>query len=351
MKAADTLLRLPSAQQRGFGVVEIMVAVAISLFLLAGLYTVFLNAKSSYDTQQGLSLLQENARYAMSRLTKVIRMAGFNGEGCSRVLNLGGPNTGTPYVEGFNTSPNGTSWAPALPARLSPSQLTHTPAPGSDVIEVNTVYGPVTTLTSPITTNNSLYHFAVDNKYNLQSGDRVQLSNCFNATPITISRIDGKNIYFRANPSLPAYDAGTTLQKMRSQYYFIANDTDGKNCLQGGCGLWLLTENSSIPGNSSSSREEELVNGVDNMQIEYGLDNSGVAYGDASAQQVEPASSRLNWNSVVSVDVSMLFNSIQPVTLSQQPQTFYLLDQKLTIDNRLLHRMFSSYIALRNRLN
>lgn len=200
MKTADTLLRLPSAQQRGFGVVEIMVAVAISLFLLAGLYTVFLNAKSSYDTQQGLSLLQENARYAMSRLTKVIRMAGFNGEGCSRVLNHGGPNTGTPYVEGFNTSPNGTSWAPALPARLSPSQLTHSPAPGSDVIEVNTVYGPVTTLTSPITTNNSLYHFAVDNKYNLQSGDRVQLSNCFNATPITISRIDGKKYLFSSEP-------------------------------------------------------------------------------------------------------------------------------------------------------
>lgn len=64
-------------RMRGFGLIEIMIAMTLSLFLLAGIYQVFLSNKMTYNTQQALSRLQENARYVMHTLTHDLRMAGL----------------------------------------------------------------------------------------------------------------------------------------------------------------------------------------------------------------------------------------------------------------------------------
>ena len=64
-------------RQRGVGLVEIMVALAIALFLLMGMETIFLTTRSTYGAQQGLSNLQDNERLAMLMLTNVIQTAGY----------------------------------------------------------------------------------------------------------------------------------------------------------------------------------------------------------------------------------------------------------------------------------
>jgi type IV pilus assembly protein PilW len=54
-----------------------MVAVTISLVLLAGMIQVFMSNKASHNLQNGMSRLQENARSALDILSANIAMAGF----------------------------------------------------------------------------------------------------------------------------------------------------------------------------------------------------------------------------------------------------------------------------------
>ncbi len=62
-------------RQRGFSLVEILVGTAVSLFLLAVLITVFVTNKQAYRVQEGANTLQENGRFAMSFIGHSLRMA------------------------------------------------------------------------------------------------------------------------------------------------------------------------------------------------------------------------------------------------------------------------------------
>ncbi len=57
--------------------VEVMVAVAISLMLMAGIIQLFVSNQVSYSTQTGLSRIQENSRFALEILEQNIMMAGY----------------------------------------------------------------------------------------------------------------------------------------------------------------------------------------------------------------------------------------------------------------------------------
>lgn len=63
----------------GFSLVELMVALAISLFLFSGALYVFSKTREQYRAIDAVSRNQENARYAMSVLENDLRLAGYWG--------------------------------------------------------------------------------------------------------------------------------------------------------------------------------------------------------------------------------------------------------------------------------
>jgi type IV pilus assembly protein PilW len=65
--------------QRGLSLVELMVALAIGTFLLAGTISVFGKTRDLYRTNEAAARLQETARYAMSTLEADLRMANYWG--------------------------------------------------------------------------------------------------------------------------------------------------------------------------------------------------------------------------------------------------------------------------------
>lgn len=67
----------PRPSQRGFTLVELMVAVAISLFLLFGLATVVQNIRRANTSATALSMLQDQQRFAFEILTDVIQAGGY----------------------------------------------------------------------------------------------------------------------------------------------------------------------------------------------------------------------------------------------------------------------------------
>jgi len=68
---------MKTATQRGFTLVELMIAVVIGLFLVGGLLTLVQAMKRTSVSQSGLSQLQENERMAMSLMTDVIQSTGY----------------------------------------------------------------------------------------------------------------------------------------------------------------------------------------------------------------------------------------------------------------------------------
>jgi len=67
----------------GFSLVEILVALLISMLLMAGVLTIMSSSKRTYALQDELAKLQENARFVMDDVTFALRMAGYSG--CSNI--------------------------------------------------------------------------------------------------------------------------------------------------------------------------------------------------------------------------------------------------------------------------
>lgn len=61
----------------GLSLVELMVAITIALFLIAGMAVILQNVKNTYTEEQGLAQLQDNARLAMTLMTDVVDSAGY----------------------------------------------------------------------------------------------------------------------------------------------------------------------------------------------------------------------------------------------------------------------------------
>jgi type IV pilus assembly protein PilW len=66
-----------SLRQQGYSLLEILVALFIGVFLLAGLFTILQNTRRTSSNQSALAQLQDEQRMAMSMLNDVIQNAGY----------------------------------------------------------------------------------------------------------------------------------------------------------------------------------------------------------------------------------------------------------------------------------
>ena len=66
---------------KGLSLVELLVAIAISVFLLGGVVAVMVNGKTQFFVEQEMAISQENARYILGEMGRDIRMAGYYGCG------------------------------------------------------------------------------------------------------------------------------------------------------------------------------------------------------------------------------------------------------------------------------
>jgi len=64
--------------QKGFTIVELLVAMAISVVVMAAVYSTYRSQQQSYIVQDQVAAAQQNLRAAMYVMTKDIRMAGFD---------------------------------------------------------------------------------------------------------------------------------------------------------------------------------------------------------------------------------------------------------------------------------
>lgn len=311
--------------QTGMSLVEIMVALTLSLILVAGVGQIYVSSRQTYRMQDAQARLQENARFALELLAHDIRLAGYLG--CSNsaattptpaanapavipsatvaVISGGNDNTGA-----FN-DPD-----PALANPLSTGVVS-----GTDAMTV--LFGEYCggTTTANVSTVNPSGAIAAANTCGITLG----------TTPLAIADCSATHIFTADGAATPlgyTYAPGSEIMLYRSYTYYIRQNPSGQPALY---------------RYDNIGADDELVEGVENMQITYGIDTDG----DGSANRYLTADNIADWRQVVSIRFVLTFRTTED-NLTSSPRT-YTFDGAQVTDHRL-SRTYTSTIALRNRL-
>lgn len=354
----------------GFTLVELLVSVAIGLFLVAVVGGVYLSSKNSFNYQDAMSRLQENARFAMERMARDIRMAGYNGCGnLSKVANT---------VNGGSTNWWLNFSAPVVGYDLSASQTPFPGAVGTDAIVLLGVGADELTVKSHVAASATIH----TTTHAIQPGAILVMTDCSQTSVFQMSGPTNTNAnqqivnhntgtgspgnctkYLGAScPTAKSYTfrPGSSLLQMYANGYFVAPSCPPTNpscstppsaSASDGNALWVCSITGQTGGTAACS---ELVHGVEDMLIEYGLDTDG----DTSADRYAIFSSvGGNWNQVVSVRISLVMAtppSAGPLSArDQQPYTRTYNGVTTVItpspgDRRVRH-VYSSTVNVRNR--
>ena len=365
-------LTKPWRRERGFSLIELMVGLTLGLFVLAAITAQYIGSKQTYRAGDALSRVQESARVAVENISRDLRMAGAYGCGaanlysdraytCSSTYNRGGlknliVNGTTTYaynfarhVQGFETAVGGSTWSPVLDASIS--AMSPGPSTGSDVL---TVRGPETlgvTVTDQLTPSNyGSANLKARTTTDLAVGDVLVATDCEDAAVFQLTGVT------------PSPDATNT---ERTFAHLTTGATPGNQCLElgkeykNGLLMRVFTRTYYIaPGASGrpslyriegpAATPVELVEGVENLQVQYGLDSDsdGIADSYTKADSIATA----DWAKVVSVRVDMVVASVDD-NVTTKPQTYAFDGASITSADRRLRQVASVTVGLRNRLH
>jgi len=349
----------PYQNQRGLTLVELMVAMLLGVFLIGGVLQIFISSKQTYRMQEGLSRLQENGRFAMDFITRDIRMAGFRGCSSERSKDAGfkvdGLKPGIPsnylykfqtFLEGFEATSDKV-WSPPINMNdmddMSDMSTINSPTGGSDVISIRRA-GEQGFLVTGQADNNA--NLTLANVSTINKCDIAVVSDCDTSAAFQVSAIAGNDIEHKTGDCVNGakiIPPGNAVQDLGKTY--VGGQVFPINTI-----TYFVSPN---PGNNASlyrrigsNNAEEVVEGVELMEILYGVDTD--AQGTANYYVKANAVNAADWVNVVSVRISLLLATIDD-NLAPQPAGFRFNDQDIPAD-RKLRRVFSSTIAVRNRL-
>lgn len=107
-------------RQKGFSLIELMIAMTLGLFLMAGIGTLFFNFGQSHRRLNALSTVLDNGRHAMGRIADEARMAGADYcNGYANLLPSGGQTARRPLRFGQDSLAALPAWMD-LPAGALP---------------------------------------------------------------------------------------------------------------------------------------------------------------------------------------------------------------------------------------
>ncbi len=340
-----------SQNQKGFTLIEIMVAVVVSLILLSGVVQIFMSTKQTYKFGEAVSRMQESGRFAINMLTRDIRMAGY--QGCADLSSIpANIIANNPPVTSFGTEAIGGweytgTWAPTTPAQ--PAAITSLVKSNTDVITIKRASATSMQLTGNLLVENANIQLA-SNPIGVVANDVLFISDCTNADifratnvsnggTVTIAHSNSANT---TNKLSKAYGADARVYAFTDSIYFIG--ISGRTNRRGQTVYALFRRN-------VSGTIDELVEGVENMQILYGerADNGNIRY-------VSADNATLNMTQVVSIRIALLVHSIEPVNNTNDATVYNLAGTNIGTSGTVTHasdkrirRVFITTVKLRNR--
>ncbi len=338
-------------RQLGISLVEILVAVVISLFLLGGVIQVYVGNKASYSFTEAIGRIQENARFAMETMAQDLRMAGFFG--CA----IFDPEDTENIVNNLNVdSPD---YNPALHDFLGAGILNGSEGDGLNGSDSITMRGSKPTQVNvhpPYNVSTSaMIHVTATEA--VQPDDIVMVSNCRGAD---IFQVTNKTNSTTASQNAIVHNTGAPTPGTPGNYNpDSCKDGGNAHCLSQTYGsdaalFEMQTVTYSIQAGASGEpalwRSEngtdiELVDGIEQMQILYGLDTDG----DDFPNQYVTIDNVPDTYDVMSIRLMLLVRSDSDF-LAEASQTYTYNGATVTPADRRLRQVFQTTIALRNRV-
>ena len=362
----------------GFSIVELLIALALGLLVVAGIVQLFVGNNRTYEVVNAQARLQENARFAFDFITRSARSAGYFGcapETANVALNLVGnwnliPEYNMPEpVDGWESNGNGT---------FSPDDLTTMPRSGaaevnihltgngidrnelsdaSDILVFRSIEKPAARLAQILQPDGIPIAYTPDGEPSFEVDDVVVLADCeqaavFKVTDVatagdetTLSRVvSGAAGPFENSATVTtstgdviastlsilgrSYGASATIAPLETTFYFIARSTELAQVAQAGIdgvavnALWQKTGNNA---------PVELVQGIEDMQLLFGV--------DTTADEV------LNVNQYLTIDN---VEDVREIVVVQVTLIVSSVDALAETGNQKLQRTFTKTIHIRN---
>ncbi len=323
----------------GFSLVELMVAITISLIVLAAVSTLFVSSKRTYSTQDRLGRLQENARFAMHFLTTDLRHAGYTG--CINKL--------IPDTTYFNRLNNATSTTPDIPLVATDGTTDSVTISFVDPVSSFTLNAEMASPSSDITAMNVT---------GISKGDMLIIADCSTADLFQVSDISTdttsnittiRHLQGTSNPSpgnisndlSKAYKTTAKFIKFSTRRYYIATGASGNPALfrsdNGGAGA-------------------ELVDGIESLKILYGEDTDAVPPGtptDGVPNTYRKASAVGNMRMVTSARIGILARTVNDKDMDIDTGSYGIAVDGPPYDvvnpgDHNIRRVFRSTVQLRN---
>lgn len=283
--------------QKGFSLIELMVAMFIGLFLLSGIASSYISSKKASINRSQTSLLEDNGRLALEIITKSLEHTGH--------------------------APSGT-FTNNNPFIMDLGDVVSDACPNGATNVVDT----------------SIFKITADDDALVQDSIGV----VFHGDDNVFTDCSGNIL--TASAAIPAV-SGCRLRP-------LSTHEDDRNTMTNGSKIYnsFYVDNVSKTLECAGSRNAAAVTiaeGVENMQLMYGVDTDSdkiieryVNASDMDANQ---------WASVKSIKVALLVRSLKAVKNTAESKTYTLLDTVKVSPNDMYQRaVFSTTIHLRNSL-
>lgn len=370
------------ARERGFALIEIMIAITIAVLLSLGMVEVFSAQRAAFSANEALARVQENSRFALGFLERDLRMTGnmtclndlgFRGrlynhlspnvpanapwlyrvDQALQVYEFVGTAPGSDYaITDPRVAPAAAAWNPPLPPALG---IGGEALDGSDVIVMRYMSAEQTVLTG-VGLQAASGTISVADASFIEAGGIYAMTDCRNFSVFqahdssSVGQGGLNQVGWSAQES--AYGPDVPVYRYRFVAYYVAMGADG--------GPALFRRSLDDSGNLVS---EEMVAGVESLQTVLGADTALRNSGDRpstyfTATEISDggpawsAGSLIDerWSSVVTVRFGLLLrNEGRAAVAPAKP--LHVADTRMAApdDGRLRH-VYESQVALRNRI-
>ncbi|MBN1008035.1 PilW family protein [Amphritea pacifica] len=308
--------------QRGFSLIELMIALVLGLFIIGGVLAVFIGSSASFNSNESLSRVQENGRFALEILAEDLRNTGNKGLCWNSVVDVINTADSDYEADAYDlndpikgwTDDAGTFFDGTLNGYKAGTDLflvkhaaeTSDASLSVDIVKTDTTF----------TINGGVVSGAIMLLSDAAGCDLFQNTAALNSS--TMARATGGGVTI-GNKTVAAQELShdysvssgniVEISKLSSTLYYIGSGTTTANALRG------------MSFDYGVASDQELVEGVTDMSVLYGIvSGAGPALGysaDANGG---------NWDDVVAVRVTLI------------------------VEDGDINQNFSTTVALRNRL-
>lgn len=341
--------RTGACYTRGFSIVELMVAMLISLILLGGIAQIFMSSKKSFTIQDTLGRQQENGRYAIDTLSQDLRRAGYyggnvdNNPGTSLDFNEIAGTLGK-EDEDFTCPTGTTEWGRMIDMRIYGLNDT---AGGYACVNDGNGY-----LRGDVLVLHFLAPWFVGGTTTPCAASPCNLSTdypnrIFLRTDMVNARIFQGTDYLDTLNDLGGTPSERTAELLARAYYIGPSGTATPACTGGQAVPSLYRENLDDNGNPVA---QEIAYGVENLQVRYGIDNndddSVDQFYDAGVTELDEID---EWNQVIAARIWILTRAECPETGYTNSATYSMGDANYAVNDGYRRQLYQTTVRLRNR--